>query len=120
MMRDTFGQPYIVELANGRTMPIRTHQLQSVMKEEKQDKHLIPFPVAKETRRPQRGNPYGINLFDVLEDKEQAIDFHMQMEQIRIKNDSIGDMFFYDPKQVPDISNVNPKDYKTRHFVPIT
>ena len=120
MMRDYTGQPYIIELANNRTMVIRVHKIQAVTKEEKEDPRMIEYPVTKEIWRPQRGNPYGYNIFDVLEDKELALDFHMQMEQIRIKNDAIGDLFFYDPKQVPDVANVNPKDYKQRHFIPIT
>lgn len=100
------GRKYIVELANEMSTLIRFQEIKAVREEEKKDPSLIPFPVVVRNRIPKRGDPFGICVPDVLEDKQRMIQLFLNLNKIKAENEARWDIFFYDPNVVKNIDSL--------------
>jgi len=102
-----FGwKKYITERANNKSLLIRFQEIKAVRDEEKKDPSLIPFPVVTRNWIEKRGDPYGVCVADILEDKQRMIQLFMNLNKIKAENEAWGDIFFYDPNVVKNIESL--------------
>jgi hypothetical protein len=85
---------------------IRFQEIKAVRDEEKKDPSLIPFPVVTRNWIEKRGDPYGVCVADILEDKQRMIQLFMNLNKIKAENEAWGDIFFYDPNVVKNIESL--------------
>lgn len=100
------GKKYITERANNKSLLIRFQEIKAVRDEEKKDPSLIPFPVVTRNWIEKRGDPYGVCVADILEDKQRMIQLFMNLNKIKAENEAWGDIFFYDPNVVKNIDSL--------------
>ena len=100
------GRKYIVELANNMWLLIRCQEIKPVRDEEKKDPSLVQFPVVVRNWIEKRGDPYGISVPDILEDKQRMMQLFLNLNKIKAENEARGDIFFYDPNVVKNIDSL--------------
>jgi len=100
------GRKYITEWANNKSLLIRCQEIKAVRDEEKKDPSLIPFPVVTRNWIEKRGDPYGVCVADILEDKQRMIQLFMNLNKIKAENEAWWDIFFYDPNVVKNIDSL--------------
>lgn len=100
------GKKYIVELANNMSLIIRCQEIKAVREEEKKDPTLIPYPVVVRNRIEKRGDPFGVSVPDILEDKQRMMQLFLNLNRIKAEHEAWGDIFFYDPNVVKNIDSL--------------
>jgi len=63
---------FLVTVDDGCNYIFRCEELEPVTPEEKEDPGLVPFPVTLHYYSPTRGDPYGVSVGDLVEDKQRA------------------------------------------------
>ena len=64
------GVKYLVTLDSTRSIILRKIKIDKLWKEENKD---VPFPVYPTYYSPQRNNPFGVSIPDLVEDKQRAV-----------------------------------------------
>jgi len=67
---------------------LAVEKLVAVRAEEKQDSNKIPFPVIIRHYSPLRGDPYGISIPDILEDKQRMQQLFMNLNRIKAEHEA--------------------------------
>lgn len=97
---------YCTEWANDRTELIRCYEIPAVSKAEKKDKSLVKRPVITRNWIEQPGDPTGISIPDILEDKQRMMQLFLNLNKIKAEYEAYGDVFFYDPNVVKNIDTL--------------
>jgi len=108
------GEKYLVTLANSRTLIIRCQKLAPIGENEKKDASSVPFPVILNHYSPLRGDPFGVSVPDLLEDKQRAHSVLANLELLKEKLATLGGNFLYDVNMIPNkhelaTSTIGPK-----------
>ncbi len=93
---------------------LRAVEIEAVTKEEKRNPELIECPVIVSYYSPYRGDPYGVSLVDLIEDKQKAHKILSNLRLISAKFATFGQQFLYDPKAITNRNDltkpsINPK-----------
>lgn len=63
---------YLVTISSNVSELYRLEKIQPVTEEEKEDESLVPWPLVTNYYSPQRDNPFGTSVGDLVEDKQRA------------------------------------------------
>lgn len=120
------GSVYSVTTDWKCTEILRVEELAPVTKEEKKDSTLVPLPVIVSWYSPFRGDPFGVSLVDLIEDKQKAHKILQNLRLISAKFATFGQQYLYDPRAVSNRNDLtkpstNPKwiPYNSGSGVPI-
>lgn len=111
------GRKFITERANGRKLLIRFKEIEAVREEEKKDPSLIQYPVVARNWIEKRGDPYGICVPDILEDKQRMMQLFLNLNKIKAENEARWDIFFYDPNVVKNIDSLKVPSHDWPRYV---
>lgn len=100
------GRPYLITMGCNCKVLIRCEELKAVTKAQKKDPRLIPFPVIVRNRCPLDDDPWGVSIFDIMEDKQMAMQLFDNLNRIKAEHEALGDTFFYDPAVIDKISEL--------------
>lgn len=102
-------------------------EIEPVLREEKKDSSLIEFGVIVSYYSPLRGDPFGVSLCDLMEDKQKALKILSNLRLISAKFATFGQQFLYDGRAIKNIEDLkrpstNPKyiSYNGQSGVPIS
>lgn len=98
------GKKYHVTTDMDFTQVIRCVSLKSRNKREENDNRHIPFPVVVRNWIPLRYDPWGVNIFDILADKQMTMQLFDNLARIKAEYEALWDIFLVDPEAVPDLS----------------
>lgn len=102
-----FGKrKFFFDLANDKSEIIRFHEIKPVRDEEKKNPLLIQYPVVVRNWIPKRGDPFGICVPDILEDKQRMMQLFLNLNRIKAEHEAWGDIFFYDPNVIKNIDSL--------------
>lgn len=104
----------MVTVDESMTKFLRVQKIEAVTKEEREDSTLIEYPVIMSWFSPNRGDPYGVALADLVEDKQKAQQILANLQLINAKFSVLGQTFLYDPKAIKNRNdllapNTDPK-----------
>lgn len=100
------GRKYCTEWANERTELIRFYEIKPVTEAEKKDPSLVPRPIVVRNWIEQPGDPFGICVPDLLEDKQRMMQLFLNLNKIKAEYEAYGDVFFYDPNVIKNIDTL--------------
>ena len=100
------GIPYIFTLANDKSLLIRAERIKAVFTEEGKDAGYIDFPIIIRNWSPLKGDPWGVSVPDILEDKQKAAQLFLYLNKVKAENEAWGDMFLYDPNVIENIGDL--------------
>lgn len=100
------GKKYLVTLANDRSLIIRFEEITAVYEEEKANPREIEFPVILNYYEPFKGDPFGISIPDILEDKQKAEQLFLNLNRIKAENEAWGDMFTVDTDAILNMNDL--------------
>lgn len=66
------GKKYLVTLAEGNARIVRFERIRPVFAKERSNDTNVPFPVVLNYYSPERNNPFGTSVCDLVEDKQRA------------------------------------------------
>lgn len=81
---------------------LRAVKIEPVKMEEKKEEDLIEFPVNVSWFSPYRGDPFGVSLCDLVEDKQKANSILLNLQLINAKYNTLGQTYLIDPRAVPN------------------
>lgn len=99
------GRPYLTVWGNEHSILIKFEEIPAMTNVETEDSSKIQIPVVVRYYRPLRGDPYGISIPDLMEDKESMIQLIMNLSAIKAQHEALGDMFLFDPDKI-DVNNI--------------
>ena len=108
------GKKYVFILANNKTLMLSQREIKSVRKEEKDAPHKVPFPVVATNLSPIQDDPFGESFFDILEDKQIALQTLENLNLIKARQSAFGDTIFFDPRSVSDPKALTQKTTSTK------
>lgn len=85
---------------------LKAVEIKPVLEEEKKDKYMIDFPIVNRNWIPLSYDPFGVNLVDLLGDKQRAVQLFTYLNKVKAMNEAFGDMFLYDPSVIEDINDL--------------
>lgn len=100
------GKKYLVTLANGNTLLIRFEEIKPVYEEEKQNPALIRYPVIINHYEPFKGDPFGISICDLLEDKQKIEQLFLNLNRIKAEHEAWGDTFLVDTSAIKNLNDL--------------
>lgn len=113
------GVPYLITLANNRTMIIRVEKIKAVSKAEKEDESLIDFPVILRYFSPIPNDPFGVSLSDLSEDGQTARTILKNLKLLKEKDMALGDTLLVSKKIKNRTDLLKAPSLKQRRFVPV-
>lgn len=96
------GEKYLVTVDNKLQTILRAVKIDAVKAEEKKEEDLIEFPVNVSWFSPYRGDPFGVSLADLVEDKQKANSILLNLQLINSKYNTLGQTYLIDPRAVPN------------------
>lgn len=121
------GIRYAVTVNSDITRVLRAVEIEPITKEEKKDPSLIEYPVVVSYYSPLRGDPYGVCIPDLMEDKQKAHKILSNLRLIGAKFATFGQQYLYDPRAIKNVEDIkrpstNPKytPYNSVSGVPIS
>jgi len=100
------GKKYLVTLANDQTLLIRFEEINPVYEEEKKDNSLIKYPVIINHYEPFKGDPFGICVPDLLEDKQKIEQLFLNLNRIKAEHEAWGDTFLVDTSAIKNLNDL--------------
>lgn len=91
--------------ANDRGILIKVQEVVPVYDEEKENPEIVPFPITLQYFIPERGNPYGISLVDLIQDKHKFKNVLANLMFLKEKDAALGDDVVFDTNIIK-----NPND----------
>ena len=110
------GKKLMVTLGNERTVIVRILELDPVFSEEKKDPRNVPFGVAMNHYSPQFGNPYGVSLMDLLQDKHRYRNLLANLNFLREKDLALGDDVMYDINLIPNRNDLSRATFNKKYI----
>lgn len=100
------GKKYLVTLANDNALLIRFEEIKPVYEEEKKDTSLIKFPVILNQYEPFKGDPFGISVCDLLEDKQKIEQLFLNLNRIKAEHEAWGDTYLVDTSAIKNLNDL--------------
>ncbi len=100
------GKKYLVTLANDNTLLIRFEEIKPVYDEEKKNPSLIKYPVILNHYEPFKGDPFGISVLDILEDKQKIEQLFLNLNRIKAEHEAWGDTFLVDTNAIKNLNDL--------------
>lgn len=98
------GKKYHITLTGDRSELLRCIELEASTDAEKNNPLLIPYPICVTNWIGVSGDPFGVNIFDILADKQMALQTFDNLARINAEFAVFGDKFLVDENMVQDIS----------------
>lgn len=96
------GEKYLVTVDNKLKNILRVQKIRAIKAEEKKSSALIDFGVNVSWFSPYRGDPFGVSLADLVEDKQKANSILLNLQLINAKYNTLGQTYLIDPRAVPN------------------
>lgn len=100
------GEKFFIVTVGNHEEIVKMEKVKPVFKEEKINPRNIRFPIIDFDYSPFEGDPFGVNIGDLLADKQKAEQILMNLQLVKAKHSAWGDMFLV------DTTRVNTKDLK--------
>lgn len=100
------GKKYLVTLTNEMSLCIRCEEITAVYDEEKKDSMNISYPIVINYFDPIEGDPYGLSICDILEDKQKTQQLFMNLNKIKAEHETWGDVFLVDTNVVKNTNEL--------------
>jgi hypothetical protein len=69
---------------------LRIKEIEPIFKEEKESPSLVKRPIIVNYYQPQRNDPFGTSICDILEDKEKAKTLLFNLELVKARKEAFG------------------------------
>ena len=110
------GKKYLITTDWDLKQIIRATELKSVLKEEKKDSSLIPRPVALFYYKPQRNNPFGGSICDLLETKQDAMNILANLNVVTAKKEALWGRFLVNSRLISNKEDLLKPSVDTQYF----
>lgn len=98
------GKKYHLTLTGDRKELLRCIELEASNDAEENNPLLIPYPICATNWIGVSDDPFGVNIFDILADKQMALQTFDNLARINAEFAVFGDKFLVDENMVQDIS----------------
>lgn len=109
------GKKYLITVNNDCTEIYRAEEIEPVTDEEKSDPSLVEFPVTLHYYSPDRTDPFGVSVPDLIEDKQRAKSVIKNL-RVAIKKADLYPMYLYNRDK---ILNKRDLDFAFNKFIAV-
>lgn len=111
------GKKYKFSVGDKLGSIVRAEEIKPIYEFEKEDPTLIEYPVALTYFFPQKDNPYGINVVDLVESQHRYENVLINLMFLKEKDAAVGADILFDPDKVKNKADLEEQSL-ARKYIP--